>query len=144
MIKTIRPKRTGTRVKPIRRQDPNTQYSTRWKRQARAFIGAYPLCVSCLCEGRITSSRVVDHIVPHGGDAGLFWDAENLEPLCKTCHDGPKQRCEKTGVDWIEYLNERIRKMRTRKFVLLSGSLMPPAIRGRLIYSDDGEGGAER
>ena len=139
MIKTIRPKRT--RVKSIKRQDPNTQYSTRWKRQARAFIGAYPLCVSCLCEGRITSSRVVDHIVPHGGDAGLFWDIENLQALCKTCHDGVKQRCEKTGGDWIEYLNERIRKMRTRKFVLLSWVLMPPAIRERLTEVSNGECG---
>ncbi|RBO54057.1 HNH endonuclease [Rhodovulum sp. BSW8] len=37
---------------------------------------------------------VADHIVPHRGDAGLFWDRANLQCLCKACHDRAKQREE--------------------------------------------------
>ncbi|WP_368028316.1 HNH endonuclease signature motif containing protein [Paenibacillus sp. DCT19] len=30
---------------------------------------------------------MVDHIVPHKGDEGLFWDSTNWQALCKRCHD---------------------------------------------------------
>ena len=40
------------------------------------------------------SQLVADHRVPHRGDAALFWDAANLQCLCKHCHDGPKARAE--------------------------------------------------
>lgn len=30
---------------------------------------------------------MVDHITPHKGDRGLFWDRNNWQALCKTCHD---------------------------------------------------------
>ncbi|WP_350342360.1 HNH endonuclease signature motif containing protein [Proteinivorax tanatarense] len=46
-----------------------------------------PLCVICLKAGRTTSAKVVDHIVPHKGDKSLFYDQQNLQPLCKSCHD---------------------------------------------------------
>ena len=54
-------------------------------------------CREC---GRITadtSQLVADHKQPHRGDERLFWDAENLQCLCKTCHDSTKQRMEKGG-----------------------------------------------
>jgi len=35
---------------------------------------------------------VVDHVVRHAGsDDPLFWNEENMQPLCKPCHDGIKQ-----------------------------------------------------
>lgn len=34
-----------------------------------------------------TKATVVDHIIPHGGDRKRFTDPENLQSLCKTCHD---------------------------------------------------------
>jgi 5-methylcytosine-specific restriction protein A len=30
---------------------------------------------------------VVDHVVPHRGDAILFWDRANWQSMCKPCHD---------------------------------------------------------
>ena len=36
---------------------------------------------------RLGRRTVVDHIVPHRGDARLFWDEDNWQPLCKSCHD---------------------------------------------------------
>jgi 5-methylcytosine-specific restriction protein A len=41
----------------------------------------------CQAEGRlITDGLERDHIVPHRGDAGLFWDPLNLQLLCRSCH----------------------------------------------------------
>ncbi|MGQ3674267.1 HNH endonuclease [Xanthobacter sp. TB0139] len=39
--------------------------------------------------------RVCDHIRPHRGDEALFWDRDNLQTLCKPCHDGRKQAAER-------------------------------------------------
>lgn len=52
-------------------------------------------CAKC---GRIeadTSQLVGDHIVPHRGDEARFWDAGNLQCLCKACHDSTKQSEER-------------------------------------------------
>ena len=32
-------------------------------------------------------ATVVDHIKPHLGDYGLFWESDNHQSMCKTCHD---------------------------------------------------------
>ena len=37
---------------------------------------------------------VADHKRAHRGDPRLFWDRDNLQCLCKRCHDGAKQRQE--------------------------------------------------
>jgi 5-methylcytosine-specific restriction endonuclease McrA len=45
-----------------------------------------------------TSKLVCDHRIPHKGNASLFWDASNLQTLCKSpCHDQHKQAQEKNG-----------------------------------------------
>jgi 5-methylcytosine-specific restriction endonuclease McrA len=41
-----------------------------------------------------TSLLVCDHRKPHRGDQQLFWDENNLQTLCKGCHDRDKQREE--------------------------------------------------
>jgi len=46
-----------------------------------------------------TSKLVADHKTPHHGDAALFWDKNNLQCLCKPCHDKLKQR-EERGRRW--------------------------------------------
>ncbi|MDD4570646.1 MAG: HNH endonuclease signature motif containing protein [Tepidanaerobacteraceae bacterium] len=43
--------------------------------------------MECLKAKRITPATVVDHIKPHKGDVKLFFDINNLQSLCKTCHD---------------------------------------------------------
>lgn len=45
----------------------------------------------------MTQATVVDHIVPHRGNAVLFWDETNWQSLCKGCHDSAKQSEEKQG-----------------------------------------------
>lgn len=61
-------------------------------------------CAMCgtLCIGPHgkPDSPVVDHIKPHKGDEALFFDPDNLQLLCKRCHDGTKAREESRG--WID------------------------------------------
>jgi len=67
-----------------------------WKRLRRAAQhDAEYLCT--MCGDPLTASDPVDHDEPHRGDRALFFDPENLRALCKTCHDGPKQRAEARG-----------------------------------------------
>lgn len=61
-------------------------------------------CGSLLCGGRVNRngalrSAVVDHIEPHRGAVGLFFDAANLQSLCKECHDAGKAAVERLGFD---------------------------------------------
>ena len=53
----------------------------------KQFLHTHPLCVECQKEGRYVKATVVDHVVPHRGDADLFWDRSNWQPLCKHHHD---------------------------------------------------------
>ena len=62
-------------------------YNRRWQRARKVFLAAHPLCVRCQQNGRFVKATVVDHIVPHRGDQKLFWDQNNWQSLCKSCHD---------------------------------------------------------
>lgn len=68
-----------------------------WKRLRREQLRREPFCVFCRLVGRTAPAVIVDHIKPHRGDESLFFDAANLQSLCKSCHDGIKQRFEKSG-----------------------------------------------
>jgi 5-methylcytosine-specific restriction protein A len=37
--------------------------------------------------GLAAMADTVDHVIPHRGDRGRFFDAGNLQSLCKQCHD---------------------------------------------------------
>lgn len=52
-------------------------------------------CRTCGSVETNTSQLVADHKTPHRGDEALFWDEDNLQCLCKTCHDTVKQREER-------------------------------------------------
>lgn len=43
---------------------------------------------------------VADHVTPHRGQEAMFWDAGNLQSLCKPCHDRIKQREEAADRRW--------------------------------------------
>jgi 5-methylcytosine-specific restriction enzyme A len=74
-------------------------YNTkRWYRLRYHQLQEHPLCAMCSKLARVTAATIVDHVKPHRGDEELFFDATNLQSLCKTCHDGAKQQLEKSGV----------------------------------------------
>ncbi|WP_040619343.1 HNH endonuclease [Rhodovulum sp. PH10] len=72
--------------------------TTRWQR-LRDEVFLRDLCTCRRC-GRVTSddARVCDHVEPHRGDERLFWDAANLQTLCKDCHDRLKQSEEQASL----------------------------------------------
>ena len=93
------PDRVARVVEPDRTQRPayHAWYKTaewqklRWKVLVRDRF----TCRLCgVVEGR-KGQQIADHIQPHRGDAALFWDENNLQCLCKTCHDSTKQREDK-------------------------------------------------
>ena len=54
--------------------------------------GCDPSCIQHFpdhCHGKVVCCHVVvvDHIIPHRGDQKLFWDQNNWQSLCKSCHD---------------------------------------------------------
>jgi 5-methylcytosine-specific restriction enzyme A len=71
-------------------------HTARWK-QLRVATLVRDLFKCRLCarvEGR-TALLVCDHRAPHRGDPVKFWDPDNLQTLCKPCHDGAKQAAER-------------------------------------------------
>lgn len=66
-----------------------------WRDLRGAQLRYHPLCAYCL--PRAVPATVVDHIIPHQGDVALFSSPDNLQSLCKPCHDGRKQREEVRG-----------------------------------------------
>lgn len=53
---------------------------------------------TCRMCGRLetdTSQLVGDHVIPHRGDAALFWDETNIWCLCARCHSSTKQAEER-------------------------------------------------
>lgn len=80
------------------RPDYRRLYGTkRWFQLRARQLREQPLCKFCGDLGRITPAAVVDHKRPHRGDEALFFDPDNLQSLCKPCHDGAKQQLEKSG-----------------------------------------------
>ena len=62
-------------------------YNGRWRKARERFLKQHPLCIRCMEQGKYVQAKVVDHIIPHRGDQHLFWDENNWQPLCKSCHD---------------------------------------------------------
>lgn len=63
----------------------------RWKVLRRDLF----LCQMCGVLAAAKGEAVADHKTPHRGDEALFWDENNLQCLCKTCHDSTKQRIDR-------------------------------------------------
>lgn len=61
-------------------------YNYRWQRYRAGYLRRHPLCAACFSRKRYTPATEVDHIVPHKGDFELFWDPNNHQGLCKSCH----------------------------------------------------------
>ena len=67
-------------------------YDRRWRKAREQYLKENPLCAHCAEQGRVTAANEVDHIVPHEGNAALFWDQDNWQELCKLCHSAKTMR----------------------------------------------------
>lgn len=73
-------------------------YNTaRWKRLRAEQLRAHPLCRMHGELGQVAAATVADHVKAHRGDEALFFDADNLQSLCKHCHDAHKQAQERNA-----------------------------------------------
>lgn len=83
------------REKDTRGSAASRGYDAQWRSLRKAHLFCEPLCVFCKRKGIAARGEVVDHIVPHKGSRALLFDPNNLQTLCKSCHDSTKQRMEK-------------------------------------------------
>lgn len=60
------------------------------------FLALHPWC-SLQGDGCTRLSTLVDHVIPHRGDARLFWNRDNWQGLCDHCHNVHKAREEAQG-----------------------------------------------
>lgn len=57
-------------------------------------------CGAFLKRGRTHQhSAVIHHLKPHKGDLDLFFDIDNLQAVCWSCHSGDIQSIESKGFD---------------------------------------------
>lgn len=71
-----------------------------WKALARACkLKASYTCAMCARVCTDKGEAIADHMKPHRGDRDLFFDATNLQCLCKACHDKTKQ-AEERAAGW--------------------------------------------
>ena len=69
----------------------------RWRAYRRMFLASHPLCVECQHE-----ASVVDHIVDHRGDPGLFWEPSNHQALCQFCHNAKTGKTRGWGRESVD------------------------------------------
>jgi 5-methylcytosine-specific restriction endonuclease McrA len=80
--KIYRPKKADGAKKYNARKNRDDLYDTDWFKYRARFLRANPKCYSCGLY-----SKVVDHLIPHKGDKGLFEKLDNHLPLCEKCHN---------------------------------------------------------
>lgn len=68
-------------------------YNTRkWKEMRALHLLMSPFCVDCVRDGKRTRATDVDHIRDHKGNKRLFYDKNNLQSLCHSCHSKKTMR----------------------------------------------------
>jgi 5-methylcytosine-specific restriction protein A len=75
-------------------------YGSRWQSVRAGYLRSHPLCRRCEEAGQLVPATVVDHIVAHKGDRSLFWNSDNWQPLCKSCHDRKTATEDGGGWQW--------------------------------------------
>lgn len=67
------------------RPSPSRTYGRRWQKLRAMYLAHHPLCE---CEDNCgRPAVVVDHRVPHNGNAALMYAWDNLRAMTKACHD---------------------------------------------------------
>ena len=73
--------------------DVRAWYRTpRWAQLRASVLAEQPWCPECSALGRRVHTTDCDHIVPHRGDARLFWSRGNLQGKCHAHHSAKTGR----------------------------------------------------
>jgi len=83
-----------------RNNEKSKRYGSDWRKLRHAFLQKYPLCDICKKNDLIVAANVVHHIVDVVNDPSRRLDWDNLQSLCKQCHDKitAKSTHEKRGI----------------------------------------------
>jgi 5-methylcytosine-specific restriction endonuclease McrA len=95
----MRSRRQVTKEREARRtraREGALENTARWQKMRRLFRAdaVNALCVCCKANSLVKAAELVDHIVPHEEDLALCFDQDNLQALCKPCHDTIKRPIE--------------------------------------------------
>lgn len=82
-------------------------YDAEWERERTKYLEEHPLCVDHKRRGFIEVATVVDHIIPHKGDKALFWDKNNWQSLCESCHNRKTATEDKGGWSYQQTVIEK-------------------------------------
>lgn len=71
-----------------KKRESSTQrlYTYKWQKASKGFLARNPLCAEHERQGEVVAATEVDHIIPHKGDAAIFWNRNNWQSLCHSCH----------------------------------------------------------
>lgn len=63
--------------------------TARWVKMRARQLKKNPFCSDYFGDhgGSLVVANTADHIIPHKGDEVLFWDEDNLQSMCRTCHN---------------------------------------------------------
>lgn len=105
-------KRKQNRIKPVEYKHDNqsSKYynKVQWRDLRQAYMIEHPLCERCLREGRTTLAEEVHHkqFILSGSDDNerldLLLNYNNLESLCKKCHDELHTIAHRKNIKYIE------------------------------------------
>lgn len=62
-------------------------YDSLWVRNRSMYLSAHPLCERCAAAGRTVAASLVHHVNSIASAPSLRLDAENLQALCRECHE---------------------------------------------------------
>ncbi len=82
------------------RRRPNASqrgYGRDWRKVRALVLADEPLCRMCDQQGRVTLATIVDHKIRIKERPDLRLARENLQPLCKSCHDSAAQSRDRRG-----------------------------------------------
>ena len=83
-------------IRTEREQCVRWSKTVRWYRMRKHQLDLEPCCKYCLREGRVEAATVADHVIPHRGNATLFWEGK-LQSLCAFHHNSTKKQEEARG-----------------------------------------------
>jgi len=61
--------------------------SSEWQILRKWILSRHPLCEKCIDNDRITPATELHHKIDIKDDPSKRLDTNNLQPLCKKCHD---------------------------------------------------------
>ena len=73
-------------------------YDYRWSKVRTNYIRKNPLCAICLEHGKVTPATVVHHKIPID-KGGPILDTNNLQALCRDCHEILHGRKRNTSIN---------------------------------------------